>query len=393
MTEKILYIEAAAGISGDMFLGALLDLEVPVEVLHDVWDQLAIDHYEVQIFETKTCGLRALRCNVKTDERKGPRTWKEYQRIIASSKVKSALRNEILDLTKTVFEVEAHLHKTTLQQLHLHEMGGIDLLIDVAGTLAAIDYLKPNGIYGSPINTGKGLITFSHGTFPIPAPATARLLTGVPVFQNEIDGELTTPTGALLAKSLIQSFGVLPEMNLANIGVGAGAKEIPGHPNVLRIFSGTTQKSAGTEDVYLVETNIDDSNPQILSYFMDRAFEKGALDVFFTPIFMKKNRPAIRLSVLTEQSRLEKLCRLLFAETTAIGLRYWKVERQKLERKWKKVRIGKSQVRMKESYLEGALYNYQPEYEDCKIIAEKEKRPIKEVIAEAIHRYLQTRKK
>lgn len=387
MNSTILYIEAASGISGDMLLGAFLDLGVPVEVLHDAWNQLDIDNYEVEVFDTKKCGIRALRCRIKTEEAKGPRTWKQYQKILSGSKLKAPIRKEALHLCKRLFEVEAQQHKTPLEKLHLHEMGGTDLLLDVVGTLAAIDYLKPNQIYGSSINTGNGLITFSHGTFPVPAPATAQLLSGVPIFQNEIDGELTTPTGALLATHLVHSFGVLPPMNLHKIGLGAGEKEIPGHPNVLRIFSGTSTNTTG-DDVYLIETNIDDGNPQILAYFMDKAFEQGALDVFFTPIFMKKNRPAIRLSVLTDRLNLETMNRLLFSETTAIGLRYWKVERQKLERKWKKVRVGKSEVRIKESYLDGILCNYQPEYEDCRAVAEKNHRPLKEVLAEAIHAYI-----
>src|SRR5262245_22540132 len=185
MTEKILYVEAAAGISGDMFLGALLDLEVPVEALHATWDALGIDHYEVQVFETRKSGLRALRCRVKTAEEKGPRTWKQYQKMIGSSKLKGSQKKRVLDLTRKVFEAESYLHKTSLEKLHLHEMGGLDLMLDVSGVLAAIDYLQPGAIYGSPINTGKGFVTFSHGTFPVPAPATAKLLTGIPVFQND----------------------------------------------------------------------------------------------------------------------------------------------------------------------------------------------------------------
>jgi pyridinium-3,5-bisthiocarboxylic acid mononucleotide nickel chelatase len=392
MNKTILYIECAAGISGDMLLGAFLDLGMPVEVLEEAWTAIGIDNYEVEVFETTKCGLRALRCRVKTEEAKGPRTWNAFHKMLSTSSLKSTLKKDALHLCKRLFEVESHQHEKALEKLHLHEMGGTDLLLDVVGAVAAVDYFKPAKIYGSPINTGKGFITFSHGTFPVPAPATSQLLHGVPIFQNEIEGELTTPTGALLATHFIHSFGDLPAMKVEKIGIGAGEKEIPGHPNVVRIFSGTPLAST-EEDVYLVETNIDDSNPQVLAHFMEMAFEQGALDVFFTPIIMKKNRPAIRLSFLTERAKLEKLNRLLFSETTAIGLRYWKVERQKLDRQWKKVRIGKAEVRIKESYLDGVLNNYQPEYEDCKAVAEKQHRPLKDVIAEAIHQYLQTRQK
>jgi hypothetical protein len=213
-------------------------------------------------------------------------------------------------------------------------------------------------------------------------------LEGVPIFQDDREGELTTPTGALLLTHLTKEFGPMPQMRLRKTGVGAGEKEFRDRPNVLRIFVGTANAVAVEEDIYLLETNVDDSNPQVLAYFMEKAFEKGALDVFFTPIFMKKNRPGTRLTVLSPDSLMETIVHLLFSETTAIGLRYWKVDRRKLDRRWKDLRIGRYPVRIKESYIDGTLYNYQPEYEDCKKIAEKSHRPIKEVIAQAIHEYL-----
>ncbi|HET6266309.1 MAG TPA: LarC family nickel insertion protein, partial [Acidobacteriota bacterium] len=221
------------------------------------------------------------------------------------------------------------------------------------------------------------------------------LLAGVPVFQNEVEGELATPTGILLLTHLASEFGPMPAMTLERAGAGAGEREVREHPNVLRAFLGTsisTRSGIATEDdIYLMETNIDDGNPQILAYFMEKAFAQGALDVFFTPIMMKKNRPAIRLSVLLPKAVLEPISRLLFAETTAIGLRYWKVERMKLDRKWVEVMVGKHTIRIKESYRDGTLYNYQPEFEDCKAAAEKAKRPLKEMIAQAIHAYLNRR--
>ena len=386
MKTRILYVEALSGISGDMLLGALLDLGAPVEVMHSVWDQLGLDHYEVQVFETRKCGMKALRCRVVTQEKLGPRSWLEYKSRITGSKLSTPLRSRILGLCRKLLEIEASIHGTTLQKVHLHEAGGTDLLIDISGTLAAIDYLGPLQIHGSPVNTGRGFVRFSHGNYPVPPPAVSILLEGMPVFQNEVEGELTTPTGALLLSHLAESFGPMPEMTLRKTGVGAGERDVEGHPNVLRLFLG--DGAAVEEDIYLVETNLDDSNPQILAYFMEKALEKGALDVFFTPIVMKKNRPAIRLSMLSQHALLDELIRLLFSETTAIGLRYWKVDRQKLDRRWKEVRIKKITVRIKESYLDGKLYNYQPEYEDCKLAAAKLGLPVKEILARAIHAYL-----
>jgi len=333
--------------------------------------------------------MRALQCQVRVEEKKGPRTWKEYQTRIKKSGLKPAIRTGALELCRKIFEIEAAIHKSSLPKMHLHEMGGTDLLIDVVGTLAAVDFLKPDSICASSINTGKGFVRFSHGKYPVPTPVATHLLVGKPVFQNEVEGELITPTGALLITHLAQSYGEMPAMVLESVGVGAGEREVPHHPNVVRLFLGTQSgTSAAGEDVILLESNIDDSNPQLLAHFLERAFDQGALDVFFTPIFMKKNRPAIRLSVLAPSSSREKLADLLFSETTAIGLRYWKVDREKLERRWKEVKVEDYTIRIKESYRNGTLYTYQPEYEDCRTVAAMLGRPLKEILSRAIHAYL-----
>jgi uncharacterized protein (TIGR00299 family) protein len=388
MHKTALYIEATSGVAGDMFLGALLDTGAPVELLYEAWNQLALDNYEIEIFETQKSGIRALQCRVRTKEDQGPRTWKQYERILKRSNLKESIRVAALSLCRRLFELEASIHGSSLEKMHLHEMGGTDLIVDVVGTLTAIDFLAPAQIHASPVNTGKGFVRFSHGRLPVPTPAAAKLLEGVPIFQDEREGELTTPTGALLLTHLTKTFGPMPPMHLQKTGVGAGEKDFRDHANVLRIFVGTLSSTSEEEDVCLIETNVDDSNPQVLAYFMERAFEQGALDVFFTPIFMKKNRPGTRVSVLASASIMDTIVHLLFSETTAIGLRYWKVGRKKMDRRWKDLRIGRYPVRMKESYIDGTLYNYQPEYEDCKKIAQKTKRPVKEVIAQTIHEYL-----
>jgi uncharacterized protein (TIGR00299 family) protein len=387
MAETILlYIEATSGVSGDMLLGAFLDSGVPVEILFNAWSALNIDNYEIEIFETQKSGMRALQCRVKTEEQKGPKTWKQFRKLLQTSELSDHIREQTLQLVERLFQLEAIIHSESIDRLHLHEMGGTDLLIDVVGTLAAVEHLQPSQIRCSPINTGKGVTRFSHGEYSVPAPVTTKLLEGLPVFQNDVQGELTTPTGALLLKHIVDSFGELQTMSLQKVGTGAGEKDIPGHPNVLRIFMGTPVSAEN--EIQLIETNIDDSSPQILAHFMERAFEQGALDVFFTPIFMKKNRPAMRLTVLTPGSDMENISQLVFAETSAIGLRHWKVDRKTLERKWKTIRIGDNDIRVKESYLNGTLYNYQPEFEDCKKAAARLKRPLKEVISMAIHAYL-----
>lgn len=372
-----------------MLLGAFLDLGVPVEVLNEAWSSLGIDNYEIEISETMKAGIRALQCKVRTEESKGPRTWKEYQKVLENSGLAPGLRGDALRLCRKLFEIEAELHGSTIARMHLHEIGGSDLLIDVVGSLAAAAHLRPAHVTSSAVNTGRGFVRFSHGVLPVPAPATTKLLVDVPVFQNEVEGELATPTGVLLLTHLAETYGPMPAMTLLKTGVGAGEREIPGRPNVLRMFLGTSEaQQEAAEEICMAETNIDDSNPQILAYFMEKAFEKGALDVFFTPIFMKKNRPGVRLTVLAARTTLDAILDLLFAETTAIGLRYWKVERRTLDRRWKEVKLGRHTVRIKESFRDGRRFNYQPEYEDCRSVAEKTGRPVKEIIAEAIHRYL-----
>lgn len=389
MQNKVLFIDATSGVSGDMLLGAFLDLGVPPEVLANVWSALGLDNYEVEIFETSRCGMRALRCRIHTQEEQGPRNWRAYRKQLNEAKIEDSIRKPALKLIQSLLEAEAAIHGSTLNRIHLHEMGGMDLLLDVTGTLAAVEWLKPYAIHASPVNTGKGFVNFSHGRYPVPTPAAAGLLEGIPVFQNEAEGERTTPTGALLIRHLAQEFGSLPLMKLRKTGVGAGERDDPHHPNVVRILLGDSTEESTEGDVYLLETNIDDCSPQILATFMEKAFQQGALDVFFTPVFMKKNRPAFRLSVLMDGAEIERMCGLIFSETTAIGLRYWKVGRQKLERKWKKIRVGKSTIRIKEGYLDGKLTNYQPEYEDCRKAAEKSGESVKEIMARAIHSYLQ----
>lgn len=383
----VVYIEALNGVSGDMFLGALLDLEVPVEVFHDAWSALGVDNYEVEVSETRRSGLKATRCRVRTDEAHGPRTWKEYEKLLRDSTLKPSIRDDALKLCRRLFDIEAQFHGLSLQRMHLHEMGGSDLLIDVVGTLAAFDHLAPDRVVASPVNTGRGFIRFSHGSYPVPAPATAQLLKGVPIFQNEADGELATPTGALLLTHLAAGFGVLPEMQLQRIGIGAGERETDPCPNVLRLFAGKTA-STSAERVVMIESNIDDCSPQLLGAFLEIAFEHGALDVFFTPIQMKKNRPATRVSILADASRLQTLSDILFRETTAIGLRYWPVERMKLERRDRTVKVGgRHTVRIKESLSGTEVLNFQPEYEDCRKAARESGRPVKQIIAEALAAY------
>ena len=378
MTEKLLYIEATSGASGDMLLGAFLDLGVPVEVIAEAWNAVTIDNYEAEVFETQKSGMRALQCQIRTEEAKGPKNWKQYRSLIEKSQLPEKIRNQTLDLIKSLFEIESHIHGLPIERLHLHEMGGTDLLIDVVGSLTAIDYLQPIQVRCSAINTGRGFFKFSHGKYPIPSPATTKLLEGMPAFQNEVEGELTTPTGALLLKHMANSFGNMPVMTLMKTGVGAGEKEISGHPNVLRMFLGTID--GAEEDIHMIETNIDDASPQLLGYFMERAFEQGALDVFFTPIFMKKNRPAVRLTILSTTNTMDAILKLVFSETTAIGLRHWKVDRKTLERRWSEVEVEKQKIRIKESYLDGEIYNSQPEFEDCKQAAQKLKKPLKEIL-------------
>jgi uncharacterized protein (TIGR00299 family) protein len=284
-------------------------------------------------------------------------------------------------------EAEAAIHQVPIENVHLHEVGAIDSIIDIVGAVFALEWFGVDDIVSSPLNVGSGTVQIAHGTFPVPAPATLRLLSGVPVYSSGVPAELVTPTGALIVSTYARSFGPFPSMTVERIGYGAGTKDFDKAPNVLRVVIGerTIQHAASgaSEQIVKLECEIDDMSPQLFGPVSDRLFAAGALDVFLTAVLMKKGRPGTLLTVLAPPDRREALCDLVFRETTTLGVRVEQVAREVLERRWEQVNIDGGMVRVKVASRRGEVVNAVPEFDDCLRIADATGRPVKAVQAEA----------
>ncbi len=382
-----LYFDAFAGASGDMILGALLDLGVDQTLFLDKMGTLQLP-VDISIAEVKRSSLRALKVNVEV-KRDTPQTrkWADVVQFVDRCKFSSAVKDRSLQVFRSLFEAEAHVHGRAFEEVHLHEAGADDALIDIIGCCLLSEILKIEHFYSSPLNVGEGWVKTAHGRLPVPPPAVAELLKDHPVYSAWAKAELVTPTGAAIISTLAESCLSLPELCYQDIGWGAGGRDFPDFPNILRVFYGKEQDFRPTKSVYQVEANIDDSNPQVLAGFMDTALSKGALDIYFTPVTMKKNRPAIKLSLLTDAAHLDPLLDSLFRETSSIGVRYFPVERRILKREFVTVEVLGEPVKIKRALIGDEEVNLQPEYDDCRIIAEKKHIPVKTIIAMAIKAY------
>lgn len=389
----IAYFDCFSGMSGDMTLGALVDAGVPLSRLKDELARLPVRGYELTSKKVKRAGLRATKVDVviKTEsgsQKSEVRRWKDIEKIIKTSSLSQGIKEKGLHIFKRLFEAEAKVHGEKMQDVHLHELGAVDCIIDIFGSLIGLDILGIDTIYSSALNLGSGSIKSEHGILPVPAPASVELLKGIPVYSSNVSFELTTPTGAVLISSLASGFGPMPDMNISKVGVGAGSKDFREQPNILRLFIGekTGGKGHGAgvrsseESITVVETNIDDMNPQVYDYVMERLFKAGALDVFLTHIMMKKNRPGIKLTVLSEIEKRDEMIDIVLSETTSIGLRFYTAERKTLQREISTVDSKYGKVRVKKSGLGKKIQKISPEYDDCKKIAEKFNLPLLEVL-------------
>jgi hypothetical protein len=384
---KYVYLDASAGLSGDMVLAALLDLGVSPSFFKKEMADLKLG-VDIQIKETKRASLRGLKVDVQLKAKKSiERRWEDVETLIKKSHFSSSVKKNSLAIFKNLFQAEAAVHGHDFEEAHLHEAGADDAIVDIVGTCFLVEVLGISEIYSSPLNVGQGWVKTSHGTLPVPPPAVAELLKGIPVYSAWAKEELVTPTGAAIVSTLAKKFIPFPEICYEKIGCGAGARDFPNFPNMLRAFYGKSEEFQAEKKVYLVETTIDDSSPQILAAFFDKAFELGALDVFFTPVFMKKNRLATKLTVLAETDKMDSLIQAIFKETSSIGVRYFPVERRVLERKIKKVSILGEDVAIKVSCLEGKEVNVQPEFSDCLKLAKKKGLPLKEIIRLALDEF------
>jgi uncharacterized protein (TIGR00299 family) protein len=325
-------------------------------------------------------GLAATKVDVIIAEDKPERYLAEIEALVEKSDLPQGIIAQAKAIFRRLAEVEAAIHGTPVEQVHLHELGGIDTIVDVVGVLSALDALGITEIYSSPLPLGRGFVRSAHGQLPLPAPATVALLKGIPVVGSEIDRELVTPTGAALLSSLAKGFGPLPAMTLLGAGYGAGSHDLP-IPNVVRVMIGEKALPGHPEGdvVALLETNIDDLNPEIYDYVMSRLFAAGALDVFLTPIQMKKNRPATLLRVICRPQDSTRLTGILFAETSTLGVREQLVTRSCLPRSSQQVNTPYGPVRIKVAHLPTGETRAAPEYEDCRRLAEAHGVPLQEV--------------
>jgi hypothetical protein len=385
---KIAYFDCSAGISGDMCLGALVDSGLPLKEMQKGLKALPVKGYRLETRKVKRAGIAATKVDVVIRQsaisgQQSAKRWKDIKKIIKYSSLPDGIKRKGLSIFKRLFEAEGRVHGEEYTRTHLHELGAVDCIVDIFGTLIGLNILGVERVYSSALNLGRGSVMTEHGRLPVPAPATAEILKGVPVYSSDVSFELTTPTGAAIVRELAQNYGTIPIMKIQQTGYGAGQKNIPGLPNTLRIFLGEETLLKNTEPhprVSIIETNIDDMNPQCYEYVMERLFSSGALDVYLTQVIMKKGRPGVLLTVLCGEDRKEDIINLLFKETTTIGVRFYEVARRVLEREIRKVNTEYGTIRVKVSKGPDGTPKFSPEYEDCKRIAKKYKIPLIEVM-------------
>lgn len=384
----IAYLDCFSGIAGDMTIGALLDAGLSIENLRSELAKLGLPGYEIEHRKVERSGLSGTIFKVIQDRNdRHPRRLSDIQRIIHSSSLSPRVKQKSMKIFERLAEAEAKVHGTTPEQIHFHEIGAVDAIVDIVGAVIGFEQLGISEIVCSPINLGSGTVHTAHGRLPVPAPATAELLRSVPVYSSSIPHELATPTGAAIVSTLASMFGPMPQMRIKEIGYGAGGLDIPGQPNLLRIFIGEPIITYEEETAVVIETNIDDMNPQIYDHLIDRLMKAGALDVFIAPVIMKKSRPGILLSAITNKADVECVIETLFRETTSIGIRIHEVGRRKLNRRMVDVETSFGMVRVKVSSLGDEVITVTPEYEDCRKLAEEKQASLKNIIEEAKNRY------
>ena len=378
------YFDCYSGISGDMMLGALVDLGVDPGKIRKALKTLDLKGYKLKTSRVQRGLIAGTKVQVRlTKSSHHPaRKYSDIKKLIADSDLSSTAKKNSLEIFKRIAQVEAAIHDTAMEKIHFHEIGAVDSIVDIVGGVVAIESLKLDKIYASPLNVGEGFVQCDHGCLPVPAPATLKLLQGIPVFSNGIKKELTTPTGAAMIGFYADKFGSLPAMKIVGDGYGAGDHIIAEMPNMLRVVLGEISAESD-EELVLIETNIDDMNPEFYEGTMESLFKVGALDVYLTPIIMKKSRPANKISVLSSETDRQAMTEILLHETSSFGVRYFRIGRTVLEREMKTVNISWGSVRIKIGKFNGKVIQISPEYEDCKKIAYKEKVPVKQVYEEA----------
>ena len=415
---RIAYLDCFSGISGDMFLGALVDVGVPFELLQKTVADLNIGA-TLELSRVDRAGVSAVKIDVAVSGEKdmpreefwankhrphspeqrghgGVRSLSDILRIIGAASISERARRTAGDIFNALGSAEAKVHNVDVEQVHFHEVGAEDAIVDVVCAAVGAEALAIEQLVSSPLNVGGGTVTCAHGIMPVPAPATLELLKGVPIYSGDIQKELVTPTGAAIAKVLVNRFEPRPRMATDKVGYGAGSRHFPGAPNVLRISIGEAFETTASEkhsfapqeEIAILEANLDDLNPQLIGYITELALANGALDVFTAPVQMKKNRPGTLLSVLARPEDEADLRALIFRESSTLGVRVRRETRFALPRRHETVATPWGEVRMKIAGTNGADSHYAPEYEDCRRIAADHDVPLKTVMQEAIRQYL-----
>jgi len=380
---RIAYFDCFSGASGDMILGSLIDAGLSPQRLREELKNLRIPTVHLRVKKVLKGGISATHVMVEgKGEKRSHRNSKEILRIIERSSVEAEVKEKSKEIFKRIALVEAKIHQTPMEEVHFHELGGLDSIVDIVGSVWGIQQLGIEKIHVSKVNVGGGFVKCEHGILPVPAPAALFLMEGKPIYSSGVERELLTPTGAAILTTLGSEFGSMPPIKVDRIGYGAGRDNLP-HPNLLRLIIGTSESISGKEKVVIIETNIDDMNPQFYDYLIEKLLAMEVLEVFITPILMKKNRPGHLLTIISPSEKLPSVTKFLLRETTTLGLRWHEEERAKTDREILTGKTKYGKIRFKLARWEGKVVNLSPEYEDCKRLALEKKVPLKEVFEEA----------
>jgi len=382
---KILYFDCFSGISGDMILGGLLDLGLDIAVLKKELSKLPFKGYKISTRDVRRAGIRGRKFIVDIDRKylNKSRTPKEITTAIKKSKLSAQVKGLSLKIFDNLAEAESRAHGFSKQKVHFHHVGDIDSIIDIVGSCIGLEALGIEKVYASSLNVGSGTSLYNGRLQPVPAPATAFLLEGLPAYSQGENQELVTPTGCAVLKSICDEFMQLPNMKIEKVGYGAGTYESKQLPNLLRLIAGSVQPAYKKDKITVLETNIDDMNPIATAHLIERLFKAGVLDAFYSPVYMKKMRMGILLTVLAEHHILPKAMDVIFNETTTLGLRTYQADREKLDRTIKVARTKFGNVKVKIGKLDGHIKTISPEYEDCKRVADKAKISFRTIYEEA----------
>jgi len=369
-----------------MMAGALCDLGLDLDFLRNELKKIDIGGYEIDCKKIKVGSIKAKKFYVNVTVPQPPRNFEDIKKIIGTSSLDEEVKKISLDIFHLIARAEAAVHDCEIDDIHFHEVGAVDSIIDILSTAIGLKFLKIESFYSSKIPLGSGFVESTHGRLPVPAPAALEILKEIPVYGGNFDSEVTTPTGAAIIKALAVHFGGIPDMKIEKIGYGAGSRTRKEIPNILRLLKGTVKDKLEPleENLIMLSANIDDSTPEIMGYLQEILLKERALDVWIEPIYMKKNRPAFKLCVLCGRESEWEIIDKIFSESSTLGIRREEIKRYSVDREIKKVKLPYGEVRVKTGIYKGKKVNISPEFESCSKLAKKTGRPLKEIYQDAI---------